>query len=78
MRPVDLGPSLQGRVPSLGGRMQPTRRYAIESRWAGPEDEAPWKGWKLTRMYPSAAARDEDYLRLLSLRSPNWEYRVKR
>lgn len=57
--------------------MNPSRRYSIESRFVGPPEEAPWKGWKMTRMYPSAQARDEDLKRLRALKSPNWEYRVK-
>lgn len=56
--------------------MKPDRRYAIESCYLGPNP--PWKGWKVTRIYPSAWARDEDLKRLQQTTlSRQWAYRIR-
>jgi hypothetical protein len=57
--------------------MKPSRKYAIESCYMGG-DNAPWQGWKVTRIYPSADARDEDLKRLRALASATWAYRIRR
>lgn len=57
--------------------MKPSKRFAIESCYLGP-GKPPWKGWKVTRTYPSAGARDEDLKRLQqTAMSRQWAYRVK-
>jgi hypothetical protein len=57
--------------------LKPNRKYAIETRYLGPEEDAPWKGWVVTRTYPNALLRDKHLNQLAALQNPSWEYRIK-
>ena len=56
--------------------MPVSSKYAVEAVYLG--EDAPWKGWKVIRTYPSLDARDADLARLTGKdKSSLWDYRVK-
>ena len=54
--------------------LYPKEQFAIESCCLGKDP--PWQGWKVTRTYVTADARDKDLIRLRSVSSPSWLYRA--